>query len=79
MPASADVPASSETLADVRAFFAAFEAAPVHEDVEDHIRHFSLVTVWVTSRGVCHRGRDSLADSLRAAIPGRFVKERSGT
>jgi uncharacterized protein (TIGR02246 family) len=56
--------------ADVRAFFAAFAAAHAREDVETYLNCFAEEAVWVTSRGVCYRGRDALGQYLRRVIPG---------
>jgi uncharacterized protein (TIGR02246 family) len=56
--------------ADVRTFFAAFAAAHAREDVETYLSCFGEEAVWVTSRGVCYRGRDALAEYLRRVIPG---------
>lgn len=56
--------------ADVSAFFAAFAAAHAQEDVEAYLQHFDEDAVWVTSRGVCYRGRDALGEYLRRVIPG---------
>lgn len=55
---------------DVRELFGAFEAAHAREDVDGYLEHFTEETVWVTSRGVCYRGRDALGAYLREVIPG---------
>jgi uncharacterized protein (TIGR02246 family) len=56
--------------ADVGAFFTAFAAAHGREDVEAYLEHFEADAVWVTSRGVCYRGRDAVGDYLRQVMPG---------
>lgn len=55
---------------DVRAMFDAFAAAHAREDVDAYLEHFTVDTVWVTSRGACFRGRPALAAYLRQVIPG---------
>ena len=57
-------------MAAATAFFAGVAAAHRSEDVEAYLAFFAPECVWVTSRGVCYRGRDSLGDYLRGAIPG---------
>lgn len=55
---------------DVRVFFEGFAAAHAREDVEAYVGFFTDDTVWVTSRGVCYRGREELGAYLREVIPG---------
>ena len=45
---------------DVRNFFASFADAHAREDVTTYLQFLAPDTVWVTSRGVCYRGRDAL-------------------
>ena len=75
------MPAPLDDPTDIRDFFAGLEAAHAREDMDGYLEHFARDTVWVTSRGVCYRGRDALGDYLRSVIPGglgealRFVVE----
>lgn len=55
---------------DVRVFFEGLAAAHSREDVEAYLGYFADDTVWVTSRGVCCRGREELGAYLREVIPG---------
>jgi len=55
---------------DVRDFFASFADAHVREDVTTYMQFFAPDTVWVTSRGVCYRGRDALGAYLGKVVPG---------
>ncbi len=65
------MPAEDRSVAvDVERFFAAFAEAHAREDVEAYIALFADDAVWVTSRGVCYRGRKRLGEYLRRVIPG---------
>jgi uncharacterized protein (TIGR02246 family) len=55
---------------DVEQFFAALAGAHAREDVEAYVALFADDAVWVTSRGVCYRGKKPLRDYLRRVIPG---------
>jgi uncharacterized protein (TIGR02246 family) len=55
---------------DVRGFFASFADAHAREDVTAYLQFFAPDTVWVTSRGVCYRGREELGAYLSKVLPG---------
>ena len=64
------MPYSDHADDDVRDFFASFADAHAREDVTTYLQFFAPDTVWVTSRGVCYRGRDALGAYLGGVLPG---------
>jgi len=62
--------ADSQGRAAAEALFADVERAHRAEDVDAYLSFFDEDAVWVTSRGVCYRGRPDLGDYLHRAIPG---------
>ncbi len=53
-----------------RGLIARLEAAHREEDVDAYVSLFGDEAVWVTSRGICYRGRAALRDYLRKVVPG---------
>ena len=62
--------ADSQDRAAAEALFAEVERAHRAEDVDAYLGFFDQDAVWVTSLGVCYRGRSDLGDYLYQAIPG---------
>jgi uncharacterized protein (TIGR02246 family) len=59
--------------------FTAVERAHRAEDVDAYILFFHADAVWVTSRGVCYRGRDRLAEYLRSRSPAASARDPCST